>query len=95
MDLSNFSTKDFLLNESFQRWVLESDEVAKCFWEECLAAYPEKYEMISDARTHIETMHGYFAGLRKEDETEVWQRISNSIEEVDLETMKDNIHRIS
>jgi transmembrane sensor len=88
MDLTNFSTKDFLLNESFQRWVCDSDEVAKCFWENFLAANPEKYEMISEARTQIETMHQYFEGSRKEDAADVWQKISNSIAEVDLETLQ-------
>jgi hypothetical protein len=55
-----------------------------------MAAYPEKYDMISDARTQIEILHGYFAGSRKVDAADVWQKISNSIEEVDLETMTDN-----
>jgi transmembrane sensor len=88
MDLSNFSAKDFLLDESFQRWVLDSDETAKCFWENHLSAFPEKCEMISDARTQIETMHRYFDGLRKADAADVWQKISNSITEVDFETMQ-------
>jgi transmembrane sensor len=88
MDLSNFSTKDFLLNESFQRWVLEPDEAAKSFWNDWLATHPEKYEMVIEARIQIETMHKFFADFRNADETEVWQKISNSIEEADLETLQ-------
>jgi transmembrane sensor len=88
MDLSNFSTKDFLLNESFQRWVLEPDEAGKCFWESCLTTYPEKYDMITEARTQIETMHRFFTGFRSADATDVWKKISSSIEEADLETLQ-------
>lgn len=89
MDISNFSIKDFLLNESFQRWVLDPDEDAKCFWENCLVAHPEKYEMMTEARTQIETMHQYFTGFGSAESVEVWQKISNSIDELDLETLQN------
>jgi transmembrane sensor len=88
MDLSSFSTKDFLLNESFQCWVLHPDEHSKCFWENHLAGYPEKYDMMMEARTQIETMHQFFTGFRSADAEDVWQKISNSIEEADLETLQ-------
>jgi len=88
MDLSNFSTNDFLLNESFQRWVLDPDEEAKCFWENYQARYPEKYDMIMESRTQIETIHHFFTGIRSGDALEVWQKISNSIDELDLETLQ-------
>jgi transmembrane sensor len=88
MDLSNFSTKDFLLNESFQRWVLNPDEAIKCCWENYLSVYPEKSEMMAEARTQIEIMHQFFTGFRSTDGAEVWKKISNSIEEVDLETLQ-------
>ncbi len=88
MNLSNFSAKDFLLNESFQRWVLEPDDDTKSFWETWMTKHPEKYETICEARMQIETMNHFFARVNNKHAEEVWGKISNSIEEADLETLK-------
>jgi transmembrane sensor len=56
MDLSNYSVKDFLLNESFQKWILEPDDETRAFWEDCLNAYPDKRELITEARSTIQSI---------------------------------------
>jgi transmembrane sensor len=53
MDPSNYSVKDFVLNESFQKWTLEPDPEVKAFWENWVNEHPDKAEMIAEAKSVI------------------------------------------
>jgi hypothetical protein len=53
MDLTNYSVKDFVMNESFQKWILEPDEEVNIFWEDWLNSHPDKEALISEARSTI------------------------------------------
>jgi transmembrane sensor len=57
MDLINYSVKDFLLNESFQKWILELEEV-NIFWEDWLNAHPDKISLITEAKSAIQSIKG-------------------------------------
>lgn len=88
MDLSNFSAKDFLLSESFQQWILEPNEENRSFWVNWLADHPEKCEAILEARSLLKIMHGSHCTVGADCMSEVWEKITNSIEEFDLEALQ-------
>ena len=91
MDLSNYSVKDFVMNESFQKWTLEPDLAGKAYWENWLNEHPDKAEVIAEAKSAIESIKGTYeknvdAGL-----DEVWLRITDSIHDPDLDAVTKNI----
>lgn len=60
----NFNVKDFVLDESFQAWVLEPGSAAHTFWPEWLQQHPEKQAAVNKARAIILELYGI--GLRQE-----------------------------
>jgi len=94
MDLSNYSIKDFVLNESFQKWVLEPDVETEAFWEDCLNAHPDKIELITEARSTIQSIKE----TNKKDVTyecdQVWNMITESIQDLEREAMIKKIKEI-
>jgi len=64
MKYTKFDSKDFILDESFQKWVLYPDEETDLFWENFIQQHPEKQPEINKAKTAI--LELYFAGIRKE-----------------------------
>jgi hypothetical protein len=87
MDLSNYSVKDFVLNESFQKWILEPDVDTKVFWEDCLNTHPDKMESITEARSTIQLIKE----AQEEDVTherdQIWNMITESIEDLEREAI--------
>jgi ferric-dicitrate binding protein FerR (iron transport regulator) len=51
-DYSDYSVSEFVLDESFRKWVLSPDNVSESFWSEWLDAYPEK-RLLTDAAKEI------------------------------------------
>lgn len=64
MKYHDFSTRDFILDEGFQAWVLEPDTVSDAFWQDWLTTYPEKLPKINKAKAAILELQQ--AGIRKE-----------------------------
>jgi len=56
MALINYSINDFLLNESFRKWILEPDEEVNIFWEDWLHAHPDKIALIIEAKLVIQSI---------------------------------------
>jgi len=59
MDAHNFSIEDFLVNESFANYCLHNKSSDRRFWEQWLAAHPEKQEDFDTARDLLLAMSGY------------------------------------
>ncbi|MDX2304850.1 MAG: FecR domain-containing protein [Microscillaceae bacterium] len=53
MNYSNFNLEDFVLDETFQRWVKQPDPQNQVFWEDFLRTHPQKRELIEEARKII------------------------------------------
>jgi hypothetical protein len=88
MDLINYSVKDFVLNESFQKWILESDEEAKAYWEGWVNAHPNMTELIREARSTILFMkEANEKNLRRESD-QVWNMITASIRDLERDPTK-------
>lgn len=56
MNYSDFSTKDFITDEKFIRWVNEPDESLDDFWESWLQKNPSKLGEIKEAKTFIQSL---------------------------------------
>jgi len=48
---------DFILNENFQNWVLNSEEFTNQYWQNYIASHPEKIEMINEAKRILKSIH--------------------------------------
>lgn len=59
MDAHHFSIEDFLVNESFANYCLHNRASDRRFWEQWLAAHPEKQEDFDTARDLLLAMSGY------------------------------------
>ena len=81
MDLSNYSVKDFVLNESFQKWILEPDVGAKVFWENWLNANPDKIDAITEARSMIQSMYETMEENAEVEFDQVWNKLTKSIQD--------------
>lgn len=83
MDLKNYSVKDFVLSESFQKWVLEPDAEAKIFWEDWLNAHPDKVELVREAKSMIQSMKKANEKNLARECDQVWNMITKSIQDLD------------
>ncbi|NID13314.1 FecR family protein [Fibrivirga algicola] len=57
-DYSQFTLRDFVLDESFRRWVLQPDEATMSFWHTFMLRHPEKQLVVDDAASlllHLRT----------------------------------------
>ncbi|HMJ70294.1 MAG TPA: hypothetical protein VK508_15425 [Cyclobacteriaceae bacterium] len=91
MDFSNYSVKDFVLNESFQKWVLQPDEEIQALWDNWLSAHPEKAEIVAEARTTIGNIKRAIEQNVDCDSEDVWDRISKDIDDLKDETTPDKV----
>jgi hypothetical protein len=94
MELSNYSVADFVLNESFQKWILESDDEAKVFWEDWLTVHPDKAEVISEARITIQSIRDAYETKPIREYGEVWNRITASIHVLESDEIMKKIKEI-
>jgi hypothetical protein len=76
-DFSNHLVNDFILDESFQQWVLNPDKASDLFWKEWLRTHPQKAEVVKEARHIIENLIFPFYRLDGKDIQELWIRIQN------------------
>ncbi|WP_276374638.1 hypothetical protein [Chryseolinea sp. H1M3-3] len=76
-DYSNHLVNDFILDESFQQWVLHPDKPTDFFWEQWLRAHPHKAEMVNEAKHVIENLKFPLYRLDEKDADELWIRIQN------------------
>lgn len=79
MDFSSYSVRDFVLTESFQKWILDPDEETKNFWEDWLRQHPEKAETITEARNTIQNLRCAIEKNIKSEGDELWTKIMKDI----------------
>lgn len=88
MNYEDYSVKDFILDESFQKWVLQPNEAICAFWESWLKLHPEKQATVDEARNIIKSL-----GFREEfptpqDFSEVWENIEEAKKQFSLKANK-------
>jgi transmembrane sensor len=79
MDFSSYSAKDFVLNESFQKWILDPDEETTAFWEDWIVKHPHRSENIEEARTIIRNIRSVIEKHVACDRDEVWDLLMKDI----------------
>ncbi|SHN33268.1 FecR family protein [Cyclobacterium lianum] len=53
MNISNYTTEDFVLDPSFKKWILHPNAALNLYWQEALLEYPHKQKAARDARAII------------------------------------------
>jgi len=80
MDFSDCPARDFVLNESFQKWIIEPDEETCAFWEEWTTKHPHRSETIAEARAMIQNIKSVIEKKVACDRDEVWERLMKEID---------------
>lgn len=77
MKYNNFTVEDFVKDEYFQKWILNTDTMTSNFWKNWVAKFPEKQETIEEAKRLITLMSSYSDKdkLSDKDFNEIWQHI--------------------
>jgi transmembrane sensor len=75
MDYQSFSAEDFLLDESFKKWLLDPDPQTIYFWETWLANHPEKRETIEEAKELLGLIQFRNQTLASDESDKLWKAI--------------------
>src|SRR5690554_6271838 len=82
MDISNYTSEDFVLDPSFRDWVIHPNVASNIKWEELLDAFPSKYPEAEKAREIVVRLyrksHPQLDGMEF---LEVWDKIENDLTE--------------
>ena len=85
MDISNWSTEDFVLDPAFRKWVLNPDAETKLVWEGILSQNPEKLKDIKNAREILIHMSIKSHHLPLGDKERLWEKVVGEIKANDDE----------
>lgn len=77
-DFADYDIEDFAFEETFQHWVLKTDPVHEAFWDDYLAAHPEKTDKILAARSLVQDLHADDPATRDDLlAREIWERVDH------------------
>jgi len=79
MNIENYTIEDFLMDESFQQWVLNQDDRVEAEWKQGLAEFPEKNKTMDEAKNIFWQIKASVENEIDTDEEEIWLKIENSI----------------
>jgi ferric-dicitrate binding protein FerR (iron transport regulator) len=71
----NFTSVDFALDDSFQRWVLRPDPATAAFWENWLEQHPEKRALVTQAREMLLAVQPEEALLSDPEADDMWREV--------------------
>lgn len=96
MNFPGNPAKDFILNESFQQWVLDTTGDSRSFWTIWLNEQPEMSVTIGEAKYLLELINQKFEEDRVKDSKDVWKRIFDSIQqyEIDIDKEQKNYYAV-
>ena len=75
MHYEDYSAEDFLLDESFKKWLIDPDPVTIHFWETWLAQHPEKREAVEEAKEILALIQFKNYPLAADDSEQMWKTI--------------------
>ena len=81
MKYINYSVQDFVLDEKFKVWVLQTDTRFDSFWDSWLAENPDKKPIVDEARRLILLINFEKNHPGNEDFDKVWQNIETVVRE--------------
>jgi transmembrane sensor len=75
MNYHFFSAEDFLLDESFKKWLMDPDPATIHFWESWLANHPQKREAVEEAKELLGLIQFRNQTLSEDESDKLWQAI--------------------
>ena len=75
MKYNKYSVEDFIKDEYFQKWVLDSDSMTDSFWNNWLADYPDKQEVVDKSKRLVLLMSYDEDKLPQKDFDGMWRHI--------------------
>ncbi|WP_338868098.1 FecR domain-containing protein [Spirosoma sp. SC4-14] len=72
-DFSQFSVQDFVLDESFRRWILQPDEPTMSFWHTFMLNHPEQQAAIDEASAILLHLRVRYDDLTTASQERIWQ----------------------
>ena len=84
MKYSIYAVEDFVRDEYFQKWVLNSDSMTDVFWENWLVDYPYKKAEVEKAKRLVLLMNFDLDELPEQDFDGIWRNI--------IEKRNDSLH---
>jgi len=71
----NYDVEDFVLDNNFIEWVLNSDELSEREWMEFMDIYPHKKDEIAEAAYILRTVSVVEPKLSKNKQKKIWDNI--------------------
>ncbi|MDJ1467856.1 FecR domain-containing protein [Cytophagaceae bacterium DM2B3-1] len=84
---SNYTLEDLIDNQSFRKWVKDPDSDQSDFWQEWLYQYPEKADLVAQARLILTNMD---EDIEDDDIIDVWDRITKTNNDYEQELQQIN-----
>lgn len=91
MDISKYTTEDFVLDPEFRKWVLSPNTESNLFWEKLMQQYPSKVHEAKVARELLLNLSLKNYQLTELESKSLWESINNSTPEDLLAEHIDNI----
>ncbi|MEA5427337.1 FecR family protein [Arcicella lustrica] len=82
-DYTNYTIKDFILDDSFCRWVLRNASEDAVFWENWIHEHPQHAEVVADACDLIKKVRDAQDNLSENELREELKRLTKSRKEMD------------
>lgn len=79
MDFSGYTEEDFIFNESFQNWALQSDADDMVFWEAWIKKHPEKKAAIEFAKLTLLQLSVQETPLSDQEVTQEWKSLQQAL----------------
>ncbi|WPP50767.1 FecR family protein [Catalinimonas niigatensis] len=86
-EYQTYKAKDFVMNSSFQNWVLNREEKDVLFWENWAKAHPEKRDEIGKAKELVSALAHEQNMSDQQTEAEVWSKINQTLAETEVQRM--------
>lgn len=81
----NFDIEDFVKDDKFREWVLNSGPKINYFWEKWLLKHPDKEGIISEARNIVKSIEFEKHSISNENKKKLWNKIELSNSQTDQE----------
>lgn len=79
-DYRQFTSRDFILDDSFRRWVLTPDEATMSFWHTFMLRHPEQQEAIDEAASILLHLRTSYDDLGEASQQRIWVLLSEAFE---------------
>lgn len=86
--------QDFVMDTHFCNWVCGTDPEANAFWSAQMEAYPEKAELVKQARTIVLGLSAGGERLREHDKDLIWAKIQ-SRQHIDIKSGNYTLPKVS